>query len=264
MTSHPEFPVSVPDFSPGDEAPAVLRLLCDVSGRDGDTAALRRLFLDGLARLAGADRWTRALCPRPAADRAPELAGFTHGGFSPEEFIRYIDAVNHPDGAAWTEGLVRELLSSRRHRTMAPFRYDPEDLFSSGPFAAAFAGAGVGAPLFSCRPVGDCGYGVVSFFRRHGAPAFDRRAEALVHTALASVAALHDQSWPENYGAVIARLSRRERMVLNLIVEGGDSDSVAGALGISKNTVNCYVRSLYQRFGVKSRARLLSLHTAVA
>ena len=57
--------------------------------------------------------------------------------------------------------------------------------------------------------------------------------------------------------AKLARLTGRERQVLDLLCHGVRSAAVAEELGVSGNTVRNYVSSLYKKLGVHSRAELI-------
>ncbi len=53
-------------------------------------------------------------------------------------------------------------------------------------------------------------------------------------------------------------LARRQRQTLELLLDGKSEKEIASGLSISKNTVHVYVKNLYKRFGVSSRAELLA------
>jgi len=55
-----------------------------------------------------------------------------------------------------------------------------------------------------------------------------------------------------------AALPPRMREVLELILEGLSEKEIAAKLGLQFNTVHGYVKKLYQRFGVSSRAELMA------
>ncbi len=57
--------------------------------------------------------------------------------------------------------------------------------------------------------------------------------------------------------AKLARLTVRERQVLELICQGEPSAQIAQNLGVAGNTVRNYVSSLYKKLGVHSRAELV-------
>lgn len=53
-------------------------------------------------------------------------------------------------------------------------------------------------------------------------------------------------------------LSPRQEQVLEQLLAGRSEKEAAAGLGISRHTVHVYVKSLYARFGVHSRAELMS------
>lgn len=55
------------------------------------------------------------------------------------------------------------------------------------------------------------------------------------------------------------RLSPQELRTLRLLLQGHSEKQVAAELGISVNTVHCYVKRIYLRFGVNTRAELLGI-----
>ncbi len=62
---------------------------------------------------------------------------------------------------------------------------------------------------------------------------------------------------PQEKGAPIEGLSRREREIARLLVAGYSGVNVAAISGLSENTVRTYVRRLYQKLGVANRADLV-------
>ena len=55
-------------------------------------------------------------------------------------------------------------------------------------------------------------------------------------------------------------LSPRQAETLKLLLQGQSEKQVARALGVSVHTVHVYVKAIYRRFDVSSRAELLALH----
>lgn len=55
------------------------------------------------------------------------------------------------------------------------------------------------------------------------------------------------------------RLRSQELRTLRLLLEGHSEKEVAAELGISVHTVHCYVKRIYSRFGVNTRAELLGI-----
>jgi DNA-binding NarL/FixJ family response regulator len=56
----------------------------------------------------------------------------------------------------------------------------------------------------------------------------------------------------------LPRLSRREREVVALVVEGRSNDEVGAALGIGVTTVETHLRRIFERFGLRSRTELVA------
>ena len=53
------------------------------------------------------------------------------------------------------------------------------------------------------------------------------------------------------------RLTRREREILTLLMEGCSNKDIASRLGVSRQTVKNQLSSLYQKAGVSSRLELV-------
>jgi DNA-binding CsgD family transcriptional regulator len=56
-------------------------------------------------------------------------------------------------------------------------------------------------------------------------------------------------------------LTRREQETLDLLLTGASEKIMAARLGISRHTVHDYVKRLYRKIGVSSRAALMAQHT---
>ena len=55
----------------------------------------------------------------------------------------------------------------------------------------------------------------------------------------------------------VPELFPKQRIVLNLLLDGLDRKSIASHMGISKNTVAAYAREVYRHFGVHSQPQLI-------
>jgi DNA-binding CsgD family transcriptional regulator len=58
--------------------------------------------------------------------------------------------------------------------------------------------------------------------------------------------------------ADLPRLSRRQRETLKRLMQGDTEKEAARALGISANTLHCYVKEIYRVLQVNSRGELLA------
>jgi DNA-binding CsgD family transcriptional regulator len=59
--------------------------------------------------------------------------------------------------------------------------------------------------------------------------------------------------------AAIPTLSRREREILTLLPGGATYDAIARRLGLSRHTVDAYLRSLRAKTGAANRTQLVVL-----
>jgi DNA-binding CsgD family transcriptional regulator len=97
---------------------------------------------------------------------------------------------------------------------------------------------------------------VLALARDAGRTGFSRRQLRIVHVMHR---AMKNGGISFTVGNRELNLSPRQKTVLEHLKEGCSEKEVAGALGISHHTVHHYVKSLYKRFQVGSRAELLSL-----
>ena len=74
--------------------------------------------------------------------------------------------------------------------------------------------------------------------------------------------AMSDWLWMPDPLAAEASLSRRERETLQYLVDGASLKEVAAHLGISRHTVDGYVKAIHKAFGVRSRGELLARYAA--
>jgi len=58
----------------------------------------------------------------------------------------------------------------------------------------------------------------------------------------------------------VGELSPRQEQTLRHLLDGNSEKQVARKLELSQHTVHVYVKALYRRFGVSSRAELLARH----
>ncbi|WP_343073238.1 helix-turn-helix transcriptional regulator [Pyxidicoccus fallax] len=98
----------------------------------------------------------------------------------------------------------------------------------------------------------------VGFYRARNERPFDEADRELLHLFHAECGSMFDAPEPEGDALLKARLAPRERQTLELLLRGLADKEIADQLGISRFTVNQYTKSLYRRFGVHSRAALIS------
>ena len=108
--------------------------------------------------------------------------------------------------------------------------------------------AGIDAFLHSVRAHPDAGY-VISLHRPWGGRAFTERERRLVDF-------FHNESRALAPREPTAALAPHLDKTLRALLRGLSEKQVAAELGLSPHTIHEYVRSLYRRFGVASRAEL--------
>ena len=74
-----------------------------------------------------------------------------------------------------------------------------------------------------------------------------------------SVLSTQEQSGHLDRAARYGNLSERESQVASLLLQGKTYRTIAGELTISENTVKYYVKNIYSKFGIQSRAELIDI-----
>jgi DNA-binding CsgD family transcriptional regulator len=97
-----------------------------------------------------------------------------------------------------------------------------------------------------CHPLGE-----LLFIRRDGPPFTEREAR------LARWIASEFPWQPEGAAMPKSGFTRRERLVIDLLLQSHSRKEIAKRLGITVNTVQGYIKEIYRRFGVHSHAELL-------
>ncbi len=98
----------------------------------------------------------------------------------------------------------------------------------------------------------------LGFYRERSAAPFSDEDRNLVQLFQAECSAMLAPSLPAVEGTLRSRLSPRERQTLDLLLEGLSDKEIADRLDISPHTVNQYNKSIFRRFGVRSRTALLA------
>jgi DNA-binding CsgD family transcriptional regulator len=94
--------------------------------------------------------------------------------------------------------------------------------------------------------------------RAIGEPDFNSRQLEIVREAQAQVGALVGGALARYTEPSPSDLPRRVREVLRCLLEGDSDKQIATRLGISKYTVNQYVKTIFAHFGVTTRTELLA------
>jgi DNA-binding CsgD family transcriptional regulator len=133
-----------------------------------------------------------------------------------------------------------------------------DDGWYGSPFVAGLRRpARIDDGIYTGRLIGERRGDGVGVFRAWGDPPFteeDRELTRLFHGEVLSRFALPD------HGIGVVRLSPREQQTLTALLRGQRRKQIAADMGLTVNTVNEYVRSLYRRLGVSGLPELYRLY----
>lgn len=119
---------------------------------------------------------------------------------------------------------------------------------------------GVDDRLVGSFPVSATAESYFALDRAAGDRPFDARERDLLHLFLAGCPTFHrEQLRVRGLTGPAVRLSPREKSVLELLLTRLSEQEMAEALGLSFHTVHQYVKSVYRKLQVNSRAELASL-----
>ena len=235
----------------------MMRLLGQAATLEGSYQEIKRFLMSGLCELIEAQCWMWSLACQMTPGEAQNYVSLTHGGFTDDRFAGYLTAIEHPDMAGAVEGIYERLTEGQCHTTMTSEEIDPEGKFQQSEGRLLWQEIDIGPVLLSGYPLDKKSSSMIGIYRGFGDPVFGPREKQIVHTFLSAVPWLHAMGWPEDRGATVPRLQPRQRIVLNLLMEGHSRKEIAAQLKISDNTVAGYARDVFAHFGVHSQVELI-------
>jgi DNA-binding CsgD family transcriptional regulator len=246
-----------------DELRAIVRLLSELS--DLTPGAERRTHaLIGLARIVGAQVGMWIDLEEVSSRRGPSLrlrdaidvgwAGererdvfrsYLHG-----EQVRSVD----PSLGPIAEAMRRSFVAGTRAEVLAD-----RDWYRSPHVQEFRRAAGVDSFIYvGRRPRAGARADCLSLHRPWGERAFSPRERRVVETFFHESARILGPAPARTGAAIEADLPPRLRDTLRGLARGLGEKQLAAELGISQHTVHEYVKALYRRAGVSSRAELLA------
>ena len=235
----------------------MVRLLGEVAALDGGHAEKKRFLMDGLCELIDADAWIWALCVNSVDGEKPMAVNLLYGGMTNKGFAGFLSAVNHPDEALRLAPFMAELEQQRVHTTRFRQQTDPDDYFANCESRLLWVKAGLYPGILSARPLDQRSLSLLGIYRKPGREELSERESRIAHVILSEVPWLHEQGWPEDRGVTVPRLAPKQRMALNLLLQGQSRKEIAEHMEISINTLAGYVKGIYKHFGVQSHAELM-------
>lgn len=255
MTNHAFSPdTTLPEI----DARAIVRLLGEVPALQGDLAAQKRHLMEGLCALIGADSWAWATTFRFAPDEVPLNSGFLTGGFDAGQFAKFQEALEHPDTGILNATLTTEFEKKQSHITRLRDQIDVSGYFKTSAVYPIWAAAGVEQVILSIRPSQRGALSQIGIYRRPGSQPFNTRESRITHIILSEVPWLHDDVLSNDLGSTVTRLTPRQRITLNLLLEGQTRKQIAEHLELSPHTIDGYVKEVFRHFRVHSQPELIA------
>jgi DNA-binding CsgD family transcriptional regulator len=236
---------------------AIVRLISSTCALQGNLAQRRRHFMAGLCRMLKIDAWAWGQAAAMEPGQLPVYVGLMHGGFTEQEFARFLNVQTHADMAWMTAPICRELKDTGRHVTRNMQGVLPIPDFLATEVSALWRESGVYPAIVSFYPQADGIISALGMYRRCGAAWATERETRIAHILLSELAWIHVHESPEALLADVPRLSARQRLLLELLLQGQSRKFIAGQMGISINTVSGYVRNIYRQFQVTSQPQLV-------
>jgi DNA-binding CsgD family transcriptional regulator len=232
-------------------------LVGEVAALPDGHAAKKRFLMEGLCDLIGADAWFWALSCQRDPTKPQVYVSVMHGGFSELSFVKLLEAIEHPEMIAIASKFFTTVEKEKAHLTRLRFQITDPAQFDRSEAKLAWKAANIGPTIMSLRPLDEQSSSTLAFYRRYGREEFSPRDSRIVHIVTTEVPWLHEQGWPEDRGINAPKLSKRQRLTLNLLIEGQNRKQIASNMNISVNTVQGYIKDVYRHFDVNSQAELM-------
>lgn len=245
-----------------DDAMALVQLVGDACDPQQPLALLerRRLLVSGLAKLVDADVWISDagyVHPRGTGDSTP--VALCDGGWrSDAERMEVLGVCMHSDLAEPIQAHVNPARERGEPVTIHRSCALPDAEFYASPAGQAWNTLGFDHFLFAVFPLDRCAHSAIGLHRRVGRPPFSERDRLLVHVAWTQVEWLHRESLNLPIRGEVVQLSLRERQVLILLLGEKTREEAAVALHLSPHTIGDFIKGIYRKLEVSSRAQLLA------
>jgi DNA-binding CsgD family transcriptional regulator len=228
------------------DARAIFGLLGELRDLGDDPAAWRSHMAERLCRLVGARVGLAVEVKLPLRYTQDDLLSLAHVGWQ-DEGERDLFCALHDDP---TDEVVRAL--GARPFTRVRSRLVDDRRWQRARFSHELRRiGGLGEFVLSHQPLAEQGVlSGIALYRSTGERLFSAREVSFIdrfHRELAMTFCEHD---------LRRELAPRVRETLGQMLIGSSEKEIADALTLSPNTVHQYVKAIYRRFGVRSRAEL--------
>ncbi|MFP1680869.1 response regulator transcription factor [Alloalcanivorax sp. C16-1] len=182
-----------------------------------------------------------------------------HGELPPDQGV-YIETVKRLDKGSPDESTTNHVRNAGRFRAVLLRDHVSEAFYSGDHYLHHYLARGITDRLFVVMPVNEDVESYFVFDRLSGEPPFTPADLDIVRYALRSMGWFNRQVHL-SYGQLVAEapLTPTERRILNHLLTGSPEKSIADAMAQSPHTTHQYVKTLFRKFNVRSRAELTAL-----
>jgi DNA-binding CsgD family transcriptional regulator len=239
------------------DARAMVRILGETATCPGGHQEKKRLLMDLLADLIDADAWVWAFTRKLEQGEGQMHVSYMRNGFEDSEFASYLKAIEHPAIVEGSRKFFDTVVADLKHTTMTRDETDPEGSVYETEAQVYWEEAALGDVIMSSFPLDQRSLSSLGLYRRLGKKPFSEREKQIAHIVLSEVPWLHMSGWPEDRGVTIPQLYPRQRLALNLLLEGFGRKQISHHMEISEHTVSGYIKDLYKHFKVSSQPELM-------
>jgi DNA-binding CsgD family transcriptional regulator len=246
-----------------EDVRAIVRLVGECRDLGDDPAAWERHLHQTVARLIGAlqvtagdmtGRWSRPAYVRPL------LCWGWDNGISQDAWRGWTAAFK--DDPTFSQGCMRYMERFRQEDGLAHTRTDllSDREYESSAESECYRLIGVGHMMGCMRMLPGAGdqFRALCLWRAPGERDFSRRERVLLREVQAAIVPLIGGPLARPGEPSPAELAPRVRQVLRGLLHGDGDKQIAARLGLTRYTVNQYVKALFRHFGVQSRTELLA------
>jgi DNA-binding CsgD family transcriptional regulator len=219
----------------------------------------QRLF-EHIGRLIDADVWIWLTGRTNKETRGDSMAvSLLDGGWkSQRERAIVFRALSHPAVQPIIGRFTHDAVLATQPLTQRRVELLDDDAWHASPPGRVAAEAGFDHFLASVRPLEDAVYSAVTFCRRLGRAGYTPRDAAIVDLVFQQVPWIHNEALKAPALSNVFELSPRERQVMLHLLGGDTRKQVAAKLRLSEHTVADYLKVIYRKLGIKSRAELFA------
>jgi DNA-binding CsgD family transcriptional regulator len=236
---------------------ALARMISEATALDVSVVEKRRHLMNSICRYLKADAWAWGHAAEMTPGKLPVYVAMLSGGFSEEQWASFLTVQTHPQMARISAPVALELAEKKRHLTRSLPSLVPIPEFLKMEVAELWQRSGVYPLFISFYPLPNGIHSGIALYRKCGGPWATEREIRLGHILMSEVPWLHQHDSTDAVMTDVPRLALRQRLVLELLLNGHSRKFIAGHMKISINTVAGYVRDIYRFFNVTSQPQLV-------